>query len=348
MMTAGLALSLPRKVALFLIQVLIQILWVVDKVTGLDFKYILKGLVRAILFSISLSFFAFLIYSYSTGYLHKIAVTVLIPESVPSKISNQVIPKYPKLTGLDSTPKITAKSALAMERNRGTVLYEKNSDEELPPASTVKLMTALVASDLYDMDEVISVPEICIQVEGTKAWLPAGTEFKVEDLIYAMLIGSVGDAACTLSHSKVSEDEFVNFMNGKATGIGLNSTLFSNPIGLDNVNGGHHSTSSDLYELAVYAVSSPEIQDAVSRNNFTLSSIDGNYKAYLYNTNKFIWEVPNTVGIKTGTTEGAGEVLIYEYKTDLKDIFIVVMGSRDRFGDTMRILNWVGKNYSWD
>lgn len=346
-MTAGLSLSLPRIAALFLVQATIKVLWVVDRVTGLDLKYILKTVARSVLLLISVSFFAFLLYSYSTGYLHRIVTTVLIPEYVPSELKMSVF-SYPFLSGSDPLPVVTAKSAIAIEKQKEKILYEKNPAEELAPASTVKLMTALVALDLYDVDEVISVPEICTQVEGTKAWLPSDMEFKAKDLIYAMLIGSAGDAACTLSRSKISEEEFVSLMNGKAIGIGLDSTIFSNPIGLDNINGGHHSTASDLYTLAVYAISFPEIREAVSTGNFLLSSTDGTYRVNLYNTNKLLTEIPNTLGIKTGTTEGAGEVLIYEYKDRSKDIIIVVMGSDDRFGDTTKILNWVGKNYSWN
>ena len=79
-----------------------------------------------------------------------------------------------------------------------------------------------------------------------------------------------------------------------------------------------------------------------------MSSEGGEYNAVISNTNRLLWEVPNSVGIKTGTTLGAGEVLIYEYKEDLKDIVIIVMGSKDRFGDTRNILKWIGRNYSWE
>jgi D-alanyl-D-alanine carboxypeptidase len=346
-MTAGLSLSVPRIVALLFVQLAIKLLWVIDRVTGLDLRYVSKTIVRSALFAIPLSFFAFLTYSYSTGYLNKIATIVLIPEYVPTEFKASVV-SYPLLTGSDPAPFVTAKSALAIEKSRERILFEKNPAEELAPASTVKLMTALVALDIYDMEETVPVPEICTQVEGTKAWFPSSLKFKIRDLIYAMLVGSAGDAACTLSHSKVSEEDFISLMNSKAVGIGLNSTIFSNPIGLDNINGGHHSTASDLYSMATYAMSIPQIKEAVSRTNFVLSSIDGSYQANLYNTNRLLWEIPNTLGIKTGTTEGAGEVLIYEYKDDLKDVVIVVMGSKDRFGDTMKILNWVGRNYSWE
>lgn len=353
-MTRGLVLSAPRRIALFLVQSLVEVLWVIDKLTGLNLKYISKTFLRLILISIPISILVLMSHFRQTNYLHEIVTESLVPEYVPSIIPSPVITKpkpettYPKLMGADPIPEITANSAIVMEKNKGVFLYAKNPEIELPPASTVKLMTALVTLDLYDMEDTLSVPEYCTLVEGTKAYLPSGGEFMVRDLLYSMLVGSAGDAACVISNGKISEDEFVSLMNNKAVGIGLNSTVFSNPIGLDNINGGNYSTVSDLYSLAVYATLAPEIRDAVSRKEYIFNSVDGEYENHLYNTNRFLWEVPNTVGIKTGTTEGAGEVLIYEYDDEIKDIVIVVMGSTDRFSDTMKILNWSLANYSWE
>jgi len=234
-----------------------------------------------------------------------------------------------------------------MEKNKNRVLFEKNSGEVMVPASTVKLMSALVVLDIYDIEEEVVVKKECTETEGTKAWFPEGSKFKVKDLFNAMLIGSSGDAVCVLATSKVSEKEFVDLMNKKAKEIGMNSTVFSNSIGLDNINGGHHSTAFDLYKLAIYSMSKPRIKDSVKTNLYVLKSLDNRFTASIYNTNRLLWEIPGTVGVKTGTTESAGEVLIYEYKDELKDIFIIVMGSTDRFGDTKAILNWVTQSYSW-
>lgn len=344
-MTHGLELSLPRKIALIIIEALIKILWAIDRISSFNLKFIFKAIFRSLTLLISFSFIIFLIYSYSTGYLHKIAVELMSPGYVPLAPVELV---YPRLVGSAPSPEITAVSSIAVEKNKNIVLFKKNITNKLAPASTVKLMTALVAMDVYNLDEEIPVPEICTQVEGTKAWFPKDSVYKVKDLIDSMLVGSAGDSACVLSLSKISEEEFIKRMNDKALENGMNSTVFSNPIGLDNVNGGHYSTVYDLYRLSVLATSVDEIKEAVAKTSIVISSVDESYKVYLPNTNRFLWELPNSVGVKTGTTEGAGEVLIYEYDDGLKDIVIVVMGSKDRFEDTRLILNWVNQNYSWN
>jgi len=150
-----------------------------------------------------------------------------------------------------------------------------------------------------------------------------------------------------LASKRVTNGTFVDLMNKKAASIGMISTKVSNPIGLDDENGGNYSTASDLYKLAIHATSIPSIKEDVKTPMFILNSGKEKYSGIIYNTNKFLWEVPHTVGIKTGTTEGAGEVLIYEYDDSLRDVVIIVMGSSDRFADTKNILDWVLASYAW-
>ena len=162
-----------------------------------------------------------------------------------------------------------------------------------------------------------------------------------------MLIGSAGDAACTLANGKVSEDEFITLMNNKAVQLGLNSTHFSNAVGLDGADGSNYSTAEDLYKLASKAVDNGIIKDIVKTKNYEIKSLNSDFDARILNTNRLLDEIPQSVGIKTGTTAGAGEVLIYEYKDSTKDLFIIVMGSQDRFADTKTLLNWSLNSFSW-
>jgi D-alanyl-D-alanine carboxypeptidase (penicillin-binding protein 5/6) len=217
----------------------------------------------------------------------------------------------------------------------------------LAPASTVKLLTALVVLDLYSSSEELKVPKECTEIEGTKAGFPKGSVFMVGDLVNSMLVGSLGDSACVLASGRVTNGDFVALMNKKAVSIGMSSTRVTNPIGLDDDNGGNYSTASDLYKLAVYATNVPQIKDDVKTPMYILNASKEKYSGIIYNTNKFLWEIPNTVGIKTGTTAGAGEVLIYEYNDGPRDVIIVVMGSTDRFADTKNILDWVLASYAW-
>lgn len=331
-----------RSFLLIVIQIGMYILWVVDWVTNFD----LKKVSRVFLYILVTFFMVFFSYALYTDYFSKLAEALVEKEFYFSDFEVEV--NYPIAVQEIDAPKISARSALVVDRERSKVLYELNSDETLAPASTVKLMTALVALDLYTSQEVITVPEYCTEVEGMKAFFPEGTQFLVDDLIYSMLVGSAGDSACTLASGKVSEKEFIDLMNKKAEALGMKNTHFSNPVGLDNINGGHYSTAKDLYKLASNAVANRFISQAVNTNYFHLKSVDGLYGSNLYNTNVLLEQIPGSVGIKTGTTEDAGEVLIYEFRDDQKDLVVIVMGSTDRFYDVRSLLTWTLLSYSWD
>jgi D-alanyl-D-alanine carboxypeptidase (penicillin-binding protein 5/6) len=220
-------------------------------------------------------------------------------------------------------------------------------------------MTALVALDLYSLNELVLVPEICANLDTTKAGLVPGRLYFVNDLINSLLISSAGDAACTLSMGKVTYNEFISLMNDKAGELELSSTHFTNPIGLDAENNSHISSAYDLYLLTKGAVSKDIIKKAVQTSEYSFKEYESvfsnqsnfvskNPEIRIQNTNKLLGEIEGTVGVKTGTTAEAGEVLIYQYKKDGVDLIIVVMGSSDRFSDTKTLLNWALSKYSWN
>jgi len=246
-------------------------------------------------------------------------------------------------------PAISAKVALVVARKTGNILFDLNSNQAVAPASTTKLMTALVALDLYNPSDVLEVPVECTQVDGSMVGLPAGKSFTVESLLNALLIQSGADAACVLANGKITYDEFVGLMNDKAKEIGMTNTSLTNPVGLDGVNGSHYSTAADLYVLSDAATKNNLISSMVKTKEYIVSSVDESTFIKIGNTNKLLWEIGNTVGVKTGTTAAAGEVLIYEYVESDKnvDIVIVVLNSSDRFFDTKSLLNWTLGSYSW-
>lgn len=246
-------------------------------------------------------------------------------------------------------PQISSSVALVVDKHTDTLLYSLHTDQTLASASTTKLMTALISLDLYSLKEDLIVPEFCTAVDGSKVGLVANASYNVLDLVNALLIQSGADAACVLSNSKVTYYGFVELMNKKALEIGMKNTSFTNPIGLDGVNGSHYSTASDLYTLTKIAMLDPIISNIVATKEYKITSSDKSSSINLLNTNKLLWEIPNTVGVKTGTTAAAGEVLIYEYKETTKniDLVIIVMNSSDRFSDTKNLLTWVLGSYSF-
>jgi len=236
-------------------------------------------------------------------------------------------------------PVISAKSAIVADLKTKKILFNLNGDVKLAPASTTKLMTAVVSLDMYQLNQLLEVPSFCTTIEGQKAGFKEGEEISVENLIKTMLVTSAGDSACVLAASKLSYNDFVNAMNSKALDLEMKDTSFTNPIGLDGVNGTHYSTANDLLKLTVYTLKNELVRESVKTKEL---DFDGKK---LMNTNKLLMEIPQTVGVKTGTTAEAGEVLIYEYKDEVKDLIIIVMGSKDRFEDTKALLNWTISSY---
>lgn len=257
-------------------------------------------------------------------------------------------PKSPEKVSSMPFPVVSAKSYLVIDRASDTSLVSKDTAITLPPASTAKLATALASLKLYKLDEEITVPQFCTQVDGTKAGLLQGQRFLVGDLLKALLVYSAGDAGCTLSIGKTSYADFIVLMNQVAKDNDLKNTKFTNPIGLDDADGTNLSSAEDLAKLGIKATENDFIKEVVKIKEFELKDLDGRYATTLANTNKLLIDIPESVGIKTGTTTGAGEVLIYEYVKDKVDLVTVVMGSTDRFKDTTDILSWVLQSYVWE
>jgi D-alanyl-D-alanine carboxypeptidase (penicillin-binding protein 5/6) len=339
-------LSIVQKLLLLGTRAAIFVFWLIDTATSVTYIKISRKILKTATLVISVFFIFLLLYSYSSRILAKIAdgyfsdLFVIAPSQYHPR-------EYPVLVSSGNAPYVTSKSYLIADIKNSKILYEHNINQKHPPASTAKLMTALVALDIYQTNEVLEVPEACSTINGTKAYLPVKSHFSVKDLIYSMLIGSAGDSACVLSLGKLPYENFVSLMNRKASLTGLLNTHFSNPIGLDDDGGQNFSTVQDLFTLAKSVMQNPIISDAVRKRVYELKSQDGLFDVNINSTNKFLSEIPNTLGIKTGTTESAGEVFIYDYADKEKDLIIIVMGSSDRFSDTRTLLTWALNSYSW-
>jgi len=334
--------SILSKLQLAIVFIVMRVLWVIDEV-GIYSRKTAVNTVRIGMYIILVgSFFTgFYVVSKGSGFTN--VANVLNPQ-VGQVLGSALLGPY-KTTNL-AFPNVTAQSVYAVDLRTNNVLVDISSNVRLAPASTTKLMTAFVALDLYELDEVLVVPEFCTQIEGLKTGLYAHDSYSVFDLITTLLVNSSADAACTLAIGKKPYSQFVDEMNLKAKQLGLDNSSFSNPIGLDGENGNHITTAKDLYKLAKAAGTNKIISQIVKIKNTTITSASGN-SAYISNTNDLLWLQPGTVGIKTGRTQMAGEVLIYEYDLDEKNFVIVVMKSTDRFEDTLMTLNWILNSYSW-
>jgi D-alanyl-D-alanine carboxypeptidase len=244
-----------------------------------------------------------------------------------------------------TNPLITAQTAYALDVNSMAILFERNPDFVVSPASTTKLMTALVALDLYPLDEIVTVKSGA-GLNGASAGLFYGEELTVEALLQATLIHSANDAAWTLAeHHPEGVTGFVALMNEKARNLHLANTVFKNPVGYDHPE--HVSTARDLALLAHAALKHEFVAETVAIQSLVVSDTTGRVSHRLATTNELLKSDPSIRGVKTGTTEQAGQVLITLAVRNEHPVLLVLLGSQDRYRDTTDLLSWVYDSYTW-
>lgn len=261
--------------------------------------------------------------------------------------SHFVIPKpppYPKnITGVEP-PFLTARASLVVDVPSGVVIYAKNENLRLLPASTTKIMTALVALEFFAPDQVLEVPRV--SYEGQDIKLIPGEKMTVENLLYALLVASANDAAQVLAKNYPGgETAFVSKMNEKAESLFFKNSHFINPTGIDDYR--QYSTAADLSQLAKYALENPTFAKIVATQKVAIYSIDQKIVHPMSNVNILLERLPGIKGIKTGWTVGAGECLVGFIEREGRKIITVVLGSGDRFGETERLIDWVFGNFEW-
>lgn len=244
------------------------------------------------------------------------------------------------------TPQLSARAALSFDLNSGAILYTKNFDQELPVASLTKLVTALVVVDKLSFNDEVVVERADTLVVGSNMGLVPGERIKVIDLLHGMLISSSNDAAMALSRQVAgSAEEFVVLMNQKITALGLSSSHFSNPVGLDSAD--NYSTTFDLGRIVGEFVSKPELARVVQLRQLEVASVDDKFRHVLTSTNELLIEDASIMGIKTGYTDEAKGNLVIRKKQGEADVVTIILGSDDREEDTRKLLAWVFGSYRW-
>lgn len=252
---------------------------------------------------------------------------------------------FPKIRNGLNPPPVSAEGVLIKDLPSGVTLYAKNENVIFAPASTTKIMTALVALNEYGSDEVVKVTG-GVKLEGRNMGLREDEEITVETLIYGALVHSANDASYELArHYSGGLSKFVDRMNETAASFNLKDTHFTNPIGFDNPN--QFTTALDLAKLAQIALTNPTFAKVVKTKAVTVSDVTSTYFHDLKNVNELLGKVSGIMGVKTGYTEIGGEILITEVKRSDKSVLFVVLKSQDRFNDTIKLINWVFDNYQW-
>lgn len=248
---------------------------------------------------------------------------------------------YPQIISR-SVPEISAKGAVVIDSVSKVPLFEKNFDLRFPPASTTKIMTALVALEYYNLGDVLTIKQA--DVEGSMLGFENGQRFTFENLLYAMLLPSSNEAALAVAQNYPGgETAFITRMNEKAKELHLNSTHYADPIGLEDQS--DYTTPFDLAILSSIALENQEFAKIVSAKTKQIASLAGD-KYYLYSLNELL-SIPGVNGVKTGHTEGAGDVLVTSRKINGGELIFVVMQSQDRFADTQNLIYYLDNNINY-
>ena len=243
-----------------------------------------------------------------------------------------------------SPPSLSARSALLMESDSGTVVWEKNAHTRLPMASTTKIMTALVALELAAPDTVICVDGRAVGTEGSSIYLCEGEELTLEALLYALMLESANDAAVAIAIGVCgSEEAFVDAMNRKATSLGLSDTHFANPHGLDAE--AHYTTAYELAIIAQKALENPLLKTIVSTRKTTIPHQNTDAVRLLVNHNKMLRQYDGCIGIKTGYTQKSGRCLVSAAEKDGVTMIAVTIDSPDDWNDHTKLLDYGFANY---
>jgi serine-type D-Ala-D-Ala carboxypeptidase (penicillin-binding protein 5/6) len=227
-------------------------------------------------------------------------------------------------------------SAMAIDHLSNKVLYTKNVKERLKVASLTKIVTAIIAIESGNLNDLVTIPSSIKSIRGSVVPLMPGTKITLEELLYGLLLKSGNDAAYVIAeHFGGKVEHFIKLMNDKAKKIGAVSTNFTNPNGLDY--GNNFSTAEDLVKLAAYAMNYDLFANIVSTRTAALGKT-GPFSREYKNTNLLLFTSETIDGVKTGKTPGAGQCLIASEKHSSGRIITVVLKSKDRWKDTEKLL----------
>ena len=267
-------------------------------------------------------------------------------------------------TGLASgadTPPVKGKAAIIYCATTGEVIWEKNGDSQLNPASMTKLMTCLLAIENLDLDQVVEVTAEATDVIPTKIYLTEGEQITVKDLLYAALLESANDAAAALAiEVSGSIEAFAELMNERAAAIGCTNTHFENPHGLEGED--HYSSARDMALISAEAFKNQTLREIAGTTEYTIAETNKAGARQLKNGNLFltggeqetsegIVEVEKYDGVfggKTGTSETRVATMTVGLDYDGLEIYAVIMGSTitQRFADIKKLLDYGKENVS--
>ena len=238
-----------------------------------------------------------------------------------------------------------------MDANTGKLLYQKDADLRLPPASTTKVLTAIVALESgRHLTDLLTVSKADTRVPASKIYLRPGQTISIEDLLYALLLSSANDAGMVLAEGiGGSVEHFADLMTKKAHELGAVNSHFSNPHGLTAPD--HYSTARDLAILFRYAMKNPMFREIVQtrissvRSNSVVRRKTVARRISVRNHNRLLWNFDGALGGKTGYTLAAQKCFVGAVQRNGVTLIVSILGARDQWGDTKRLLEYGFENY---
>lgn len=232
-------------------------------------------------------------------------------------------------------------SSILIDRKSGRVLYKNNENLKLPMASTTKIMTALIALENGELDDIVKIDKRSVGIEGSSIYLREGEEISLRDLLYGLMLRSGNDAAVAIAiHISGSIDDFVKLMNDRAKEIGAINTNFVNPHGLHNDN--HYTTAYDLALITREAMKNDEFRKIVKTK---LWVADRDINKYFYNKNKTLWQYEGGDGVKIGYTQKSGRCLVSSATKNGMQLIAVTLNNNSWFQSCYNLFDYGFNNY---
>ena len=240
-----------------------------------------------------------------------------------------------------SEPKVHARGAALIDGKTGRLLWGRNEEEPLAMASTVKIMTAMLVLENCEMDEAVTVSKNAAHQPEVHMHLKEGAQWKVGDLLSAMMLRSYNDAAVALAeHVSGSMEEFCMKMTEKAKEVGAEDTVFGSPNGLDShlMDDKHHSTAYDMALITAYALQNEKFREIITQPEINISSLDGKHACNVTNADRFLREYDGAIGVKTGYTNKAGHCFVGAAERD--DVLLISAALGSGWGSDGKEQKW--------
>ncbi|MEI7792090.1 MAG: serine hydrolase [Candidatus Berkelbacteria bacterium] len=265
------------------------------------------------------------------------------------------IPPRVKASAIE--PNIYAKNYLLLDSDSNTYLAMQNENEKVPIASTTKIMTSVIALENYKLDDIVTISNKAANQVGLDYTTTTNEQITVQNLLKVMLIISSNRAAYAMAEhmntgNETGVDKFVALMNEKAKSLGMNSTEYHDPAGLDTTG---WSTASDLSIITKYAMKLPLFAEIVRTPQTTVSSVSGRISHDLKNSNRLVseWNYSGILGVKTGYMPEASHCLVAAAKRDGHTLIAIILYTLNDTAsasaeEARKLLDWGWQNVSWE